>query len=42
MEVNVDVRHDDNHNLSELMNKSKPGSHGSDNNATLVFLFLTR
>ena len=41
MEVNVDVRHDDNHNLSELMNKSKPGSHGSNNNAILVFLFLT-
>ena len=28
-------------NLSELMNKSKPGSNGSSNNAILVFLFLT-
>ena len=41
MEVNVDVSYDGNHNLSELMNKSKPGSHGSNNNAILVFLFLT-
>ena len=41
MEVNVDVSYDGNRNLSELMNKSKPGSHGSNNNAILVFLFLT-
>ena len=39
MEVNVDVSYG--RNLSELMNKSKPGSHGSNNNAILVFLFLT-
>ena len=38
---NVDVSYDGNRNLSELMNKSKPGSHGSNNNAILVFLFLT-
>ena len=41
VEVNVDVSYDGNRNLSELMNKSKPGSHGSNNNAILVFLFLT-
>ena len=41
MEVNVDVSYDGNHNLSELMNKSKPGSNGSNNSAILVFLFLT-
>ena len=41
MEVNVDVSYDGNRSLSELMNKSKPGSHGSNNNAILVFLFLT-
>ena len=41
MEVNVDVSYDGNRNLSELMNKSKPGSHGSNNNVILVFLFLT-
>ena len=41
MEVNVDISYDGNRNLSELMNKSKPGSHGSNNNAILVFLFLT-
>ena len=40
-EVNVDVSYDGNLNLSELINKSKPGSHGSNNNAILVFLFLT-
>ena len=38
MEVNVDVSYG--RNLSELINKSKPGSHGSNNNAILVFLFL--
>ena len=42
MEVNVDVSYDGNHNLSELMNKSKPGSHGNNNNAILMFLFLAR
>ena len=36
MEVNVDVSYDGNRNLSELMNKSKPGSHSSNNNAILV------
>ena len=41
MEVNVDVSYDGNRNLSELMNKSKPGNNGSHNNAVLVFLFLT-
>ena len=41
MEVNVDISYDGNRNLSELMNKSKPGSHGRNNNAILVFLFLT-
>ena len=41
MEVNVDVTYDGSHNLSELMNQSKPGSNGSNNNAILVFLFLT-
>ena len=37
MEGNVDVSYDGNRNLSELM---RPGSHGSNNNAILVFLFL--
>ena len=41
VEVNVDVSYDGNRNLSELMNKSKPGSIGSNKNAILVFLFLT-
>ena len=41
MEVNAGVSYDGNCNLSELMNKSKPGSNGSNNNAILVFLFLT-
>ena len=41
MEVNVDVSYHDNRNLSELMNKSKPGSNGSKKNAILVFPFLT-
>ena len=41
MEVNVDVSCNGNHNLSELMNKSKSGSNGSNNNTILVFLFLT-
>ena len=40
MEVNVDVSYDGNRNLSELMNKSKPGSNGNNNNAILVFMFL--
>ena len=35
MEVNVDVSYDDNCNLSELMNKSKPGSNGSNKNTIL-------
>ena len=41
VEVNVDVSYDGNRNLRELMNKSKPGSIGSNKNAILVFLFLT-
>ena len=41
VEVNVDVSHDDSRNLSELMNKSKLGSNGSNKNAILIFLFLT-
>ena len=41
VEVNVDVSYDGNRNLSELMNKSRPGSIGSNKNAILVFLFLT-
>ena len=41
VEVNVDVSYDGNHNLSELINKSEPGSNGSNKNAMLVFLFLT-
>ena len=41
VEVNVDVGYDDSRNLSELMNKSKPGSNGSTKNAILIFLFLT-
>ena len=39
VEVNV-VSYDGNHNISELMNKSKPGSNGSSRNAILIFLFL--
>ena len=30
MEVNVNVNLDGNHNFSELMNKSKPGSNGTN------------
>ena len=41
VEVNVDVSYDGNCNLSELINKSEPGSNGSNKNAILVFLFLT-
>ena len=41
MEVNVDISYDGNHKLSELMTKFKSGSNGSNNNAILVFLFLT-
>ena len=41
MEVNVDVSYDGKRNLSELMNKLKPGSHGRNNNTILVFLSLT-
>ena len=41
MEVNVDVSYNGNRNLSELLNKSKPLSNGSNNNTILVFLFLT-
>ena len=41
MEVNVDVSYDCNCNLSELMNKSKPGSNGSKRNAIMIFLFFT-
>ena len=41
MEVNVDISYNGNRNLSELMNKSKPLSNGSNNNTILVFLFLT-
>ena len=41
MEVNVDVSYDGDRNLSELINKSEPGSNGSNKNAILVFLFLT-
>ena len=41
MEVNVDIRYDGSRNLSQLMNKSKPGSNGSNKNAILIFLFLT-
>ena len=39
-EVNVDVSYDGNQNLTELMNKSRPGTNGSTKNAILVFLFL--
>ena len=42
VEVNVDVSYDGSHNLSVLMNKSKPGSNDSNKNAILIFLFLTR
>ena len=41
MEVNVDVSYDGDRNLSELINKSEPGSNDSNKNAILVFLFLT-
>ena len=41
MEVNVDVSYDGNHNLRELINKSKHGSNGSNKSAILLFLFLT-
>ena len=41
VEVNVDVSYNGNHNLSELINKSEPGSSGSYKNTILVFLFLT-
>ena len=41
MEVNFDVIYDGSHNLSELINKLKPESNGSNNNAILIFLFLT-
>ena len=42
VEVNVDVSYYGNRNLSELINKSEAGSNGSNKNAILVFLFLTR
>ena len=41
VKVNVDVSYDGSRNLSELMNKSKPGSNDSSKNAILIFLFLT-
>ena len=41
VEANVDISYDGNQNLTELMNKSKPGTNGSTKNAILVFLFLT-
>ena len=41
VEVNVDVSYDGNRDLTELMNKSKPRSNGSNKNAILIFLFLT-
>ena len=41
MEANADISYDGNHKLSVLMNKSKPGSNGSNKNAILVFVFLT-
>ena len=41
MEVNFDVIYDGSRNLSELINKLKPESNGSNNNAILIFLFLT-
>ena len=40
MEVNGNVSYDGNRNLSELINKSEPGSNGSNKNAILVFLFF--
>ena len=40
VQVNVDVSYDGNCNISELMNKSKPGSNGRIKNAILIFLFL--
>ena len=40
-EVDFDVSYNGNSNLSELMNKSKPGSNGSNKSAILIFLFLT-
>ena len=41
VEVNVDVSYDAIRNLSELMNKSEPGSNGSNKNTILLILFLT-
>ena len=41
VEVDFDVSYNGNSNLSELMNKSKPGSNGSNKSAILIFLFLT-
>ena len=41
VEVNVDLSYDGSHNLSDLMNESKPGSNGSNKNTILIFLFLT-
>ena len=41
VEANVDVSHDGNHNLSELINKSEPGNNDSNKNTILIFLFLT-
>ena len=38
IEVNVDVGYDGNHNFSELMNKSVPGSNGGNKNTILIFL----
>ena len=40
-EVNVDVSYDGSRNLSELVNKSKVGSNGSNKNVIMIFLFLT-
>ena len=39
--ISIDVSCDGNRNLSELINKSKPGSNGGKKNAILIFLFLT-
>ena len=41
MEANVDVSYDGNNNLSEIINKSEPGSNDSNKNTILIFLFLT-
>ena len=41
MEVNVHVGYDGNLDLSEVINKSKPGSNGCNINSILVFIFLT-